>query len=75
MPRPLGPLTLRTILFAAVGGLLVYEVSTIINDRDGDTISELLWAASHRPLVPFAAGVVCGHLFWQKANGRVAGPR
>lgn len=31
------------------------------------TISEAVWGwtASH-PIVPFGAGVICGHLFWQR---------
>ena len=60
---------MRPVLLALVGGLVVYEIVTLANEADGDTISELVWAATtRRPVVPFAAGVLCGHLFWQRTR-------
>ena len=55
----------------AIVGLLIYEGYTLGNSIPGDTLSEAVWAASHAyPLLPFLAGVVCGHFFWQRrSNG------
>lgn len=59
---------MKTLFLGLVGGLVVYELVTLANDREGDTISEILWeATARRPLVPFAVGVLCGHIFWQRA--------
>jgi hypothetical protein len=58
---------MRAAFLALVGGLLVYEFVALRNECDGDTISEIVWTATtERPIVPFAAGVVCGHFFWQR---------
>lgn len=66
---------MRTLFVGLVGGLVVYEFVTLSNDRPGDTISEIVWkAAAHRPLVPFAAGLLCGHFFWQRVDS-AAPPR
>lgn len=47
-------------------GLLVYEGFALFNNKSGDTISEIFWYLSRRPLVPFAFGFLCGHFFWQE---------
>lgn len=53
-------------VFAALClGLLVYEGVALYSKRDGDTISEMTWYLSKRPLVPFAMGFLMGHFFWQ----------
>ena len=58
----------RTTLawLATIAGLLVYEVYTLMNGIPGDTLSEAVWMASGRPLIPFLSGLVCGHFFWQR---------
>lgn len=50
----------------AIVGLLIYEGYTLFNNTPGDTLSEAVWNISQFPLVPFLAGFVCGHFFWQK---------
>lgn len=50
----------------AIAGLLVYEVYTLVNKTPGDTLSEAVWSVAEHPLVPFLAGFVCGHFFWQR---------
>lgn len=42
------------------------ESYALWSQKSGDTISETVWALSHRPLVPFAIGFLMGHFFWQK---------
>jgi hypothetical protein len=61
---------MQRIFAGLVGGMLIYEYVALRNTCEGDTISEIIWAATtKRPLVPFAAGLLCGHFFWQRANG------
>jgi hypothetical protein len=57
---------MRTSLLVVGAALLALETSALRNDEDGDTISETMWTLSKRPFVPFAAGMLCGHFFWQK---------
>ena len=55
------------MFLSLVGGLVLYEGLALANDCEGDTVSEIVWAATtKRPIVPFAAGVLCGHFFWQR---------
>lgn len=48
------------------GAVAVYELAALLNRSDGDTISERTWNAP--PIVAFGAGVVAGHLFWQRGE-------
>ena len=51
----------------AILGLLSYEGYTLLNAIPGDTLSEAVWAVSmDYPLLPFLAGILCGHFFWQR---------
>lgn len=69
----LPPARMRTIFLALVGGLLVYEWIALRNECEGDTVSEIVWSTTtRRPIVPFAAGVLCGHFFWQRSDRRTA---
>jgi hypothetical protein len=44
--------------------LIGWDIYVAVNKDEGDTISEvLLWVGSH-PVLPFAMGVLMGHLFW-----------
>ncbi len=53
------------LLWIGVGCIFLYELLTLIDRRAGNTISERIWAVSaKRPLVPFAFGLLAGHLFW-----------
>ena len=46
--------------------LLGYEGWAVVNRTPGDTLSEAVWhAIRERPFVPFLAGFLCGHFFWQ----------
>lgn len=47
-------------------GLVIYEAITLFNKSSGDTISEIIWYLSKRPLVPFLFGLLMGHFFWQE---------
>ena len=49
----------------AVGCLLGWEAWTLANRRAGDTISESVWRARRRPLIPFLGGMLASHFFWQ----------
>jgi hypothetical protein len=45
--------------------IAAYEVISLYTKCD-DTISEIVWMASIKPIVPFVAGMVAGHLFWNR---------
>lgn len=50
------------LLIVAGALLLIYEIAAVV--RHWPTISQLTWRESaKRPWLPFAAGVLCGHLF------------
>ena len=53
------------LLFAVLIILGLWDIYAATNMQLGDTISEVvLVAAAQRPIIPFAVGVACGHLFW-----------
>ena len=52
------------VLLGGVVALFAYEFWAAANAKRGDTISEIVWRASARPILPFAFGVLMGHLFW-----------
>jgi hypothetical protein len=55
------------VWIGALAGLSAYELWTILNNTPGDTLSESVWRISTaRPLVPFVAGFLCGHFFFQR---------
>jgi hypothetical protein len=58
--------TITGIVIGTVAvGLIGYDIWAYFQ-HDNSTISEWIWTASKSyPLVPFALGVVAGHLFWQ----------
>lgn len=62
---------MKPFFLGLVAGAVVYEVIALANACEGDTISEIVWASTtQRPIVPFAAGVLMGHLFWQAGHGK-----
>jgi uncharacterized membrane protein len=53
-----------SILIAVALLLIGWDIYVAVNKDEGDTISEiLLWVSKH-PIMPFAFGVLMGHLFW-----------
>lgn len=50
------------VLIAGVALMLGYEIYATISGGP-DTISEIVWAISNRPVVPFAFGLLMGHFF------------
>lgn len=66
---------MRKLFLGLVGGMVAYELVTLANECEGDTISEIMWSATaKRPILPFAFGVLMGHFFWQRCDGQ-APPR
>ena len=55
-------------LLVGVGALLVgWDIYVASNSINGDTISEITLAfARKHPVVPFALGVLMGHLLWSQ---------
>lgn len=57
--------------FLIAAGALLYEAWTLINQFPNDTISEILWEFSDRPMVPWIFGVATG---WALATGFLSDP-
>jgi hypothetical protein len=56
-----------SILVAVAALLVAWDVWVYLEPTGGDTISEVtLGFARRHPVLPFAIGVVCGHLFWSQ---------
>jgi hypothetical protein len=59
----------RVIILGLVAIAVAWDVWTLFSSTPNDTISETVWAAiAHSPIISFAAGFVCGHLFWQTSS-------
>jgi hypothetical protein len=58
------------ILLVVTFTLIFYDIYAKIKVKDGTaTISwVILTAAKSYPILAFAAGLLCGHLFWQNCN-------
>ena len=58
---------LQTILVLGVSTvvLVAWDIWVAVRPPKGDTITSIIrgWATKH-PVVPFALGVLMGHLFW-----------
>lgn len=61
-----------TEIFVAISSVIIIGFDVIMalkqnrDPRNFKTISKLVWSASKKyPIVPFAVGILCGHLFWQ----------
>ena len=66
---PAGINRTRLAWVLVVIALLAYEAYSLVNGVPGDTLSEAVWGVSHDyPLLPFAAGIVAGHFFWQRKS-------
>ena len=64
-------MTTRTItaivIGAAIVGLAGYDVWAMVHAGASASISDVILQASlRRPAIPFAAGVLCGHLFFSQ---------
>lgn len=64
------------LLLTFVAALVVWDIYVAVVERtvpagSGATISELvLGFAGKHPVLPFAVGVVCGHLLWPQVRAR-----
>lgn len=53
-------------IVAAFLVIVGYDVWAVLAGGIEATISEVVWEyATSYPIIPFATGVLCGHLFWQ----------
>lgn len=54
-----------TLILIGVTALMIgYDIWAALNKETGDTITEVVRFGSQHPIIPFALGVLCGHLFW-----------
>jgi len=57
--------TTGVILIIVTTGLIVWDIFVAWTPVKGDTISEVVLTTAHKnPSLPFAFGVLMGHLFW-----------
>jgi hypothetical protein len=56
------------ILLLGIVLIVTYEIWAIRRKAPGDTISELYWKASKKPLINFLFGLLAGHFVWQSAG-------
>lgn len=53
------------VLIVITAGLLAYDIYAFYTPEVGDTFSEMLGVlAVHSKALVFAAGFICGHVFW-----------
>jgi len=53
------------IVIATIAGLIAYDIWVAIEPTPSDTISVIVLSfAMRHPFASFAAGILCGHLFW-----------
>lgn len=56
----------RIFIAATIGVIIIYDVWVAVAGGTGTTVShELITWAYRYPILPFALGVVFGHLFWR----------
>lgn len=56
----------KYFIFVSLAAILVFDGWVWSNGGTEATISWAIFAASYDyPLIPFFAGFVCGHFFWQ----------
>lgn len=60
-----------SILVAVAVLLIGWDIYVAITPAPGDTISEITLAFAQRhPVIPFAIGVLCGHLLWPQFKSK-----
>jgi uncharacterized membrane protein YuzA (DUF378 family) len=61
----------RWLLVGVTAALIVWDIVAVVFGGGSATISDVvLDTAKVYPILPFALGVVCGHLFWpQERDG------
>jgi len=58
-----------TIIISTVMAWIGWDIYAAFNREAGDTISEVVLAAAQgKPIVPFAVGMIIGHLFWPQSK-------
>ena len=67
------PWMTKVAILAAVVLLIVWEIIALSPMAQPEsTISEVIWSVcgkGYHVMIPFAAGILCGHLFWQRCSG------
>lgn len=58
------------VIIVSIAALICYDIYALVQFGVDATISAItLRAAMRHPIISFAAGVLCGHLFWSQAQG------
>lgn len=57
----------KVVLLVAVVLLILYDIVAFLWGGQDATISNVIAKLSiDNPIIPFAAGLLCGHLFWRE---------
>lgn len=68
------PVTAAVLIIVAVA-LIGFDIFLEIHAGDAATISQVVyWGARTCPAIAFAAGFLCGHLFWPQNVTRADNP-
>lgn len=58
------------LLVLLVAGVLAYDLAALLGGGPDATVSRVVYESARRwPVIPFLAGVVCGHFFWPVKGG------
>lgn len=56
----------KYVLLVTVVVLILYDILAFCRGGTDATISNVIYKLSlDNPIIPFAAGMLCGHLFWR----------
>lgn len=59
-------MTAAVIVFT-IFALITYDIIAVVRGGFENTISWLIFSSAKLyPIIPFAAGVLCGHFFWSQ---------
>ena len=45
--------------------VIIFDIIVLCNPGENDTVSYVVQMLAHKyPIIPLAAGILCGHFFW-----------
>ena len=57
------------VWIGSIGAMLAYEIYTLANKEENDTLSESVWRTFAKvPIASFGLGLLAGHFVWQSST-------
>jgi hypothetical protein len=57
----------QIIIVSIIAAIIALDIALGLDAIDGNTISAIIWDwCKKTAIVPFPAGLLCGHLFWRR---------